>query len=220
MKIRILAALLLMSHFTFAADLGLSPSSLKLKVYKLSVSTSPLCTDLTTVVDNGATPTEVDFASGSPNLGSGTLADGTYPCIVIEFSDNIKFTPAANSTSGNCSTATEETMDVCRVPSTSVLADGTTTNCTAGADRVAMYLSTGSAASAVNVDAFNPPTSIGDTDSGFTLGAALTVSGDASGKFVVNPAGKVCDGDDGGCDGGGNGGQCRMEPPTFSFSEL
>jgi hypothetical protein len=55
-----------------AADLSLSASSIKLKVYKMAVSTSALCTDLITVLDNGSSPTEVDFLQ-NPNLGSGTL---------------------------------------------------------------------------------------------------------------------------------------------------
>lgn len=139
-----------------AADVGLSASSIKLKVYKMAVSSSPLCTNLITVLDNGSTPTEVDFLS-NPNLGSGTLANGTYPCVVIEFSDLVKFRPSANSTSLNCSTATEYTLDVCRAGGgdSSVLINGTTTNCTGtsgnattygapGDDRVAMYISTAS----------------------------------------------------------------------------
>ncbi|MGE3682831.1 MAG: hypothetical protein AB7G93_13985 [Bdellovibrionales bacterium] len=154
-------------------------------------------------------------------MGSGTLGSGTYPCVIVEFSDNIKFTPSTNSSSGNCLTTQEETMDVCRAGggANSQLSDGTTTTCTNGDDRVAMYLSTGSS-STTGVDAFNPPTSLGDASHGFNLANALSVSGSALGKFVVNPSGKVCDGDDASCDGGGNNGSCRMEPPTFTFSPL
>lgn len=112
-------------------------------------------------------------------------------------------------------------MDVCRGGngSTSALIDGTTTTCTNSADRVAMYLTTASNPGA-NADAFNAPTTVGDTTKGFNLSSSLTVSGAVSGKFVVNPTGKVCDGNNAGCDGGGNNGQCRMEPPTFSFSQI
>ena len=202
------------------ADVGLSPSSLKLAVYKVSVSTSPLCTNLMTVIDNGSTPSEVNFVGGV-QLGTGTIPIGVYPCIAIEFSDNIKFTPAANSTSGNCLASTEETLDVCRSGNgdTSVLADGTVTTCTNGADRVAMYLSTASSQT-TQADAFNPPTTLGDSTKGFNLGNALTVSGAASGKFIANPAGQVCDGNDSNCEGGGNPGTCNMGPPAFSFSQL
>lgn len=200
-----------------AQNTGLNADILKLTVYKMAVSTSPLCTNLITVMDNGNSPTEVDFASGTVSLGSGSVANGTYPCIVIEFSSYIKFSPSTTSTATNCAAATEYTMDVC--PSgTSVLVDGTTSTCAASTDnKVAMYISTASTSS-TGVDAFNAPTSLSDATKGFTLGASLSVTGTASGKFIVNPDGKVCDGDDAGCDGGGNGGQCRMEPPSFSFS--
>lgn len=212
-----------------AANLGLSASSIKLKVYKMAVSASPLCTDLITVLDNGNTPTEVDFLQ-NPSLGSGTLANGTYPCIVIEFSDLVKFTPSANSDGGNCLTSTEYTLDVCRAGGdTSTLISGTTTTCTGtsgnnttygtpGDDRVAMYISTATTGGA---DAFNRPTSIGDNAHGLNLGAALTISGTSSGKFVVNPSGQVCDNAAATCEGGAGGGtKCEMGPPAFSFVKL
>jgi len=217
-----------------AADTGLSASSIKLKVYKMAVSTSPLCTNLITVLDNGNSPTEVDFLS-NPNLGSGTLADGTYPCIVIEISDLVKFKPSATSTSNNCVSGTEYTLDVCRAGgSQSILIDGTTTTCTGtsgvdihtygtfGDDRVAMYIST---ATTGGNDAFNRPTSIGDNAHGLNLGTSLTISGTASGKFVANPAGQLCDNNSASCEGGPGGsgasnGRCEMGPPAFSFSKI
>lgn len=212
-----------LSQFAVAADLSLSASSLKLKVYKMAVSTSVLCTNLITVLDNGNTPTELDFLS-NPNLGSGTIADGTYPCIVIEFTDNIKFIPSTNSTSGNCLTSAEYTLDICRPDSggTSRLIDGTTTTCTGvtggalGPDRVALYLSTTVVGS--SGDSFNPPTTVGDTGFGLRLGSALTVSGTTSGKFIVNPTGKVCDTANPAC--GGGGASCELDAPDFSFSKL
>lgn len=216
-------------------DLSLSASSIKLKVYKMAVSTSPLCTGLITVLDNGNSPTEVDFLQ-NPSLGNGTLADGTYPCIVIEFSDVIKFSPSTTSTSGHCVAGTEYNLDVCRSDNngggSSKLIDGTTTTCTgtsgtsttygtAGADRVAMYISTASTSSNGS-DAFNPPTSVSDASHGLSLSATLTIAGTASGKFVVNPTGKVCDGNAIGCEGATatGGTRCEMGPPTFSFSKL
>ncbi len=209
--------LLVLTSFAQAANTGLSPSSMKLAVYKFAVSTSPLCTNPITVINNGVSPVETEFIGGV-NLGSGPIDNGTYPCVIIEFSSNIKFTPSENSTAGNCLTSTEETMDVCRSPDTSLLVDGTTASCTAGADRVAMYISTAST-STTSSDAFNPPTSGADAARGFNLASALSVSGSSTGRFVVNPTGKVCDGNDSSCDGGGNNGECRMEPPTFSFDQ-
>lgn len=211
-------------------DLSLSASSIKLKVYKMAVSTSPLCTGLITVLDNGSTPTEVDFLQ-NPSLGSGTLADGTYPCIVVEMSDQVKFNPSANSTSQNCQISTQYVLDVCSAGSDpSTLIDGTSSTC-AGSDgspvdnKVAMYISTASTGgNSSNV--FARPTSVGDTSHGLNLGAALTISGTSSGKFVVNSTGKVCDGNSAGCEGRGadgtgfGDGTCQMGPPVFSFSKL
>lgn len=201
-------------------DINLTPTSLKLKVYKFAVSTSQLCTNLITVIDNGSSPQEVEFI-GSVNLGSGSLADGTYPCVAIEISDNIKFTPGANSVSAACQVGVEQTLDVCRDQGshpTSLMIDGTTSSCTAGVvpDRVTMYMSTGANG---NGDAFNPPSAVGVGD-GFLISSPLTVSGSAVAKFVVNPTGKMCDdtndaGSD--CDGNGASARCQLEPPVFNF---
>jgi hypothetical protein len=206
---------------TPAGDLNLTPTSLKLKVFKMAVSASGLCTNLITIIDNGSTPAEVDFTQ-DPSLGAGSVADGTYPCIVIEFADAVKFTPP-NSASLACLSSVEETLDVCRTPDTSVLIDGTSTSCGAPGttDRVAMYISTFSIGG--GSDAFNAPTSNGDALRGLNLGAALTIAGTAAGKFTVNPAGQVCDdsndtGSD--CEGGGASASCQMGPPAFSFSAI
>ena len=212
-----------------AGDIGLSASALTFKVYKMAVSTSPLCTGLITVVDNGNTPVAVDFLA-SPDLGNGVLADGTYNCIVIEFSDVLSFTPSTTSHSGSCVSGTPRSLDICRSDNggTSKLIDGSTTTCTGtngadssvygtpGADRVAIYLSTG--VTTGGNDAFNPPISVGTNTHGLNLATALTISGTASGKFVVNPAGKVCDSAHSTC--GGLAGTCGMNPPVFSFSKL
>lgn len=216
--------LAMLSHafaVTPPGDLRLTPTSLKLKVYKFAVSTSPLCTNLITVIDNGDTPQEVEFI-GSVKLGAGNLAAGTYPCVVVEMSDNIKYTPGSTSTSGFCQSGVPNTLDVCRdqgAPTTSPLIDGSVTTCSAGVvdDRVAMYMSTYSPGTG---DVFNPPTADGVGD-GFNLPNPLVVSGSTTAQFIVNPEAKMCDnsndaGND--CDGGGATNTCQLEPPTFDFS--
>ncbi len=217
---------LLTANLTFAANRG-DPSSLKLSIYKMAVSTSPLCTNLTTVIDNGDTPSEVEFIGGI-NIGSGTIVNGTYPCVVIEFNDNIKFTPNFNSDGGNCLSSAESTLDVCRDYNSnnivedgefSTLIDGSISNCSSAVtgDRVAMYLTTASTLSNGG-DSFNPPTTNPDSTKGLNLGSALVISGTSTAKFVVNGTAKVCDGDDSACNG--SAGQCEMEPPLFSFTQL
>ncbi|MEA9357796.1 hypothetical protein SHI21_16310 [Bacteriovorax sp. PP10] len=212
-----------------AGDIGLSASALTFKVYKMAVSTSALCTDLITVVDNGNTPVAVNFLS-NPDLGNGVLANGTYNCIVIEFSDVLSFTPSTTSTSGNCVASTPRNLDICRSDNggSSKLIDGSTTSCTGtnganagvygtpGADRVSIYLSTG--VTTGGNDAFNPPLTLGVNTHGFNLASPLVITGTSSGKFTVNPTGKVCDSAHSTC--GGVSGTCGMEPPVFSFSKL
>ncbi len=234
---------LLISLPSFSAPMD--ANALRLKVYKMAVSTSPNCSSPVTVFETSS-PSYVDF-KGAPNLGNGNLADGTYPCVIIEFSDNIKVTPSANGASF-CSVSSEVTNDVCRCDYngngncsdegestiTSTLIDGSTVTCTSGDDRVAMYLSTASSATTQS-DAFNPPgcNTVGcDNNTGFNLASPLVVAGTAVGKFVVNTDDKVCDGDDGWSAGGGgdcstspnachceNNTQCNMLPPLFSFEQ-
>ncbi len=223
---------LLISLPSFSAPMD--ANALRLKVYKMAVSTSPNCSSPVTVFETSS-PSYVDF-KGAPNLGNGNLADGTYPCVIIEFSDNIKVTPSANGASF-CSVSSEVTNDVCNCDYdgdgncsdpgestiSSTLIDGSTATCTSGDDRVAMYLSTASSATTQS-DAFNPPgcNTVGcDNDTGFSLASPLVVAGTAVGKFVVNTDGKVCDGNDGGsgvCSGESNT-RCNMLPPLFSFEQ-
>ncbi len=189
--------------------MGANPNFLKLKVYKMAVSTSPLCTNLVTVIDNGSTATYADVLV-NPTLGSGKLGKGTYPCVVIEFSDNIKY--SSDATTGSCTANVEETLGVCGSGDSSTLIDGTTVSCTSGEDRIAMYLSTASTETTGTSGhtAFQSPTSLNDATKGFNLASALTVSGTATGKFVINGTGKI----------NGSNSSCEMQPPLFSFSGI
>lgn len=214
-----------LSFNAWALDTGFSPTSLKLTIYKFAVSTSPYCTNLITVVDNGNTGVETDFVN-HPNLGSGVLADGTYPCVVIEVSDNVKFTPNGTSTSGLCVSGAESVIDICRTDqgggggvAASTLVDGTVVNCTGTdvpiapiANRVALYLST---ASTAGNDTFHPP-SLGDTAHGLTLGSALVVSGTSVGQFRMNATNQVMDSSIASAPNG----KCEMQAPAFSFSKI
>src|SRR5882672_8945007 len=109
MKITRSTLALIAALFAFNA-MALDASSLKLQVYSVMLSTSPLCSNPVTVFSS-PTATEVDFLS-TPMLGSGNPADGTYQCVIIKMSDLIKFKPS--STSGTCTAGTEYVADVCR----------------------------------------------------------------------------------------------------------
>jgi len=199
-----------LSLTAFGADSGINPGYLKLKVYKVAVSASELCTNPKTLCEiDTADATYQDFL-GAPTICNGALDNGTYPCVIIEFSDNIKYTSTENSTSGNCAVGTEYTMDVCNNGSPAYqLIDGTSGTCTSAEERVAMYLSTTSTTvgSGNNTNAFIPPSSTNNSTEGFNLANPLVVNKTTSSTFVVNGAGQIED----------SNSQCDMQPPAFSF---
>lgn len=190
------------------------PANLKLKVYKFAVSASGDCSDPITVYENDS-PDYEDFLS-NPTIGSGDLDEGSYPCIIFEFSDIIKFTPEEND-GDYCVADQEEELEVCKIngeedPGTTfMLADGTTGTCSNGEQRVAMYISTYSSSTGGdgNNNAFMPPESDGDATQGLNLGAAFVVSGSTVATFVVDGTGQV--------NNGGDNASCDMQPPTFTF---
>jgi hypothetical protein len=199
---------------------GVDTTALEIKIYKFAVSTSPDCSNLTTVITN-SNPSYQDF-KGAPDLGSGNLADGTYPCVAIEFSDQIQVTYAG--TPAVCSSNTF-IQDVCNGGSTSTSISGGTVTCgSAQDDRVVMYITTAKDNLSQNQNAFNRPScntagcGSNDADAGIHLGSSLVVSGSVVGKFIVDTDGKVCDGDTGGNCAGVSG--CEMRPPNFSFSQI
>jgi hypothetical protein len=192
---------------------ALDASSLKLQVYSVMLSTSPLCTSPVTVFSS-PTATEVDFLS-NPTLGSGNPADATYHCVIIKMSDLIKFKPSA--TSGSCTVGTEYVADVCRSDNGGTTqapdAAGAMTSCTGtdavpNADAVYLYLTTNASAGSGG-QTFTQPTSVSST-SGLNLTAPLVISGSAKSKFVVNATGKVS----------GSDVTCGMNPPVFGFKPV
>lgn len=220
-KMKKLLTFALMSSLSFSAfAAGVDTTALELKIYKFAVSTSPNCSNLTTVITN-SNPSYQDF-KGAPDLGSGTLADGTYPCVAIEFSDQIQVTHAGPT---NPCTSTF-IQDVCNTGSTSTpISGGAQVTCATGQDdRVVMYITTAKDSLSENWNAFNPPScNFADcgnqnTDAGIHLGSSLLVSGSVVGKFTVDTTGKVCNGDTGGNCSGVTG--CEMRPPNFSFSQI
>ena len=205
-------ALLAAGLFSTSA-MALDASSLKLQVYSVMLSTSPLCSSPFTVFSS-PTPTEVDFLA-APTLGSGNPPDATYNCVIIKMSDLIKFTPS--STSGLCTGGTQYTADVCRVDNGGVTqapdAPGAPTVCNGTdaapvSDVVYLYLSTGTPAGTKGGNAFQQPTTT--TINGLNLTAPLVIAGTAKSKFIVNATGKV----------GDDGVSCGMEPPVFGFQKL
>jgi hypothetical protein len=204
-----LVAAALLSSSAWALD----ASSLKLQVYAVMLSTSPLCTSPVTVFSS-TTPTEVDFLA-APTLGSGNPPDATYECVIIKMSDLIKFTPS--TTSGLCSASVQYTADVCRTDNGGTTqapdAVGAPSACSGTdtapvSDAVYLYLTT-NASAGTGGSTFMQPTSSSSTN-GLHLTAPLVIVGTAKSKFVVNATGKV----------GDDGISCGMNPPVFGFQKL
>lgn len=186
------------STFRAAVD----PSEMKIKIYKFAVSANTDCSDPITIYEDDAP--EFSQMLDNPTIGSGSLDDGSYPCVMMEVSDVMKFTPTSDD--GSCMADTEYTLDVCREDedSTSTLIDGTVTTCTGtsegptiGEDRVAVYMSTSGDDSNT---AFVP-------SSPLPLTSAFTVSGSVTATFVVDGSGQV----------DGTFENCDMQPPSFGF---
>ncbi len=195
------------------AALALDASSVKLSVYAVMLSTSPLCSSPVTVFSN-PTPVDVDFLSG-PTLGKGSPADGSYNCVIIKMKDLIRFKPSCSA--GSCLADTEYTIDVCRSDNSGSTAapdaSGAPIACTGtdtapAADTVYLYLTTNSSAGSGG-QTFSQPTST-VSGNGLNLTAPLVISGNAKSKFVVNASGKV----------DGSHGPCGMNPPVFGFEKL
>lgn len=173
-----------------------SPSSLKTKIYKMAMSTSELCTDPVVIYTNES-PTETDF-SDLPTIGSGAIAPGTYKCVMLEISDTFKYTPAEND-GDQCIAGTEVTKAVCGADTPIKLIESTTLgSCTAGEDRMPVYISTLSTLDGTDT-AWDAAGCDGDTDCngslpptvaiptrGTKLSAPIVISEDTTGTFVID----------------------------------
>jgi hypothetical protein len=91
------------------ADAAVSPAGFYMKIYKFAVSESADCSNPLVVYEN-ATPDYVDF-TGDPVIGSSAIKDGTYPCVIFEVSDAIRFSPTASE--GACEKGVNYMIDVC-----------------------------------------------------------------------------------------------------------
>jgi len=180
-------------------------ASMKFKVYKFAVSKSMECTSPITIFssDSGV---EKNMLS-KPTFGSGELAAGIYPCVIIEISKIIKDSPA--STSGACIANIEQSDLICNDEQTSKLVDGTAVDCSGGIlndQHVALYITTLSAGNSGNRSLL-PPSSASDTASGIKLTAPFTVGDDTSGTLTVSYKNFFSS----------DGLSCGSNAPTFSF---
>lgn len=191
---------------------------MKLKIHEVLVSTNPDCSNAVSVATN-ATPSFVNFLS-SPTLGSGAVTPATYQCVIFKMSDQFKYTPTAND-GDDCVAGTEYTLDLCNssggAPSSSVSPTGSAIDCSADAtgtvdNTIYMYVTTGSTWTTGPGNPFKPinAATCSSSTCGLQLGAALTLGGRKTSKFVVNGNGKILD----------SGSRCEMQPPAMSFQLL
>jgi len=89
-----------------------SPTSLKITMYSIWVSTNADCTGLVSVADYGTAGQEFNIFD-LPTLFQGSPADGTYNCMVIKMLDTMHFKPAQNGGT-ECVAGTEYPFDIAR----------------------------------------------------------------------------------------------------------
>jgi len=198
-------------------------SSVKLKLYKFAVSTSADCSD-PVIIDIVDDP-EYQEMNGVTLIDDAAIASGTYPCVILEMSDHVKFTPEVAT--GSCTT-TEITRDVCQPrgddenPEEEVIHrltdEGeiiTTATCTTGDDRVTLWLTTARELLTEEEEesledserVHNIMEKPNGTSGGDHLSAALIVSGETVGRFKADFDGKVT----------GDREECELQKPVWGF---
>lgn len=95
-----------------------SPLSLTFKIYQAWVSPNADCSSPVEVANNGASGADVSL--GVDTLIQGSPPDGTYRCLILKASDNLRFVPnstAVTAFPGVCSTGVTSTFDIYRTDS-------------------------------------------------------------------------------------------------------
>ena len=195
-------------------------------ISKVYLYTDAYCTtgkQVISVLGDSGTPGEankIDFAN-NPDLGSASIANGTYNCVATRMWDNITFSPKTTTTSANCAAADNYTQDICGSENASTLTmvydpdNSSSYNCSLDAapanEWVWIYFSTASTDSDNETlldqeSDWNPPTS-DNLSNGVPLASALVVSAATSGSLKTTIANRVAD----------DGSECMMYKPAFSF---
>ncbi len=180
-----------------AVDIG-DPSAVNLKILAAWVSPNVGCTDAVQIFSDPSVAYKNMMAN--PTFGAGTIANGTYPCVIFKVSDAIKTTSAYNSTSGHCIAGTEYVQDIFRAPETSSCPDGTTatgvTNALGAEQTPCIYFRVGGTGGG----AF-------DAAHAIAISNAWAVASDSDGTFVMDFTGKQVD----------SGVDCGVDPPVMTF---
>ena len=200
-------------------------------INKVYLYTDAYCTTgkqvINVLADTVTTPVEAnktDFAN-TPDLGSASIANGTYNCVATRMWDNITFSPKTTTTTANCDAARNYTQDICASDNasavTSVYNPDTSSkyNCSStnndsvpsASEWIWIYFSTASTDSDNETlldleNDFNPPTS-DNLSNGVPLASALVVNAASSGSLKTTITSRVAD----------DGSDCMMYKPAFSF---
>ena len=196
-------------------------------INKVYLYTDAYCTlgeqEINVLADTVTTPGEankIDFAN-NPDLGSASIANGTYNCVATKMWDNITFSPKTTTTSANCAAADNYTQDICGSDSASTLTmvynpdNSSSYSCSLDAapanEWVWIYFSTASTDSdnltQLDLESdFHPPTS-DNLSNGVQLASALVVNAASSGSLKTTLTNRVAD----------DGSECMMYKPAFSF---
>ena len=193
-------------------------------ISKVYLYTDAFCTEgnqtITILGDTVTSPGEankVDFA-GTPDLGSATIANGTYNCVATKMWDNITFSP---TTTTSCTAADNYTQDICASDNASSLTmvynpdNSSSYSCTLDAtgsnEWIWVYFSTSSTdnsnSSLADLENDWHPPSADNLSNGVPLGAALVVSSTSSGNLKTTLTDRIYD----------DSSKCEMLKPAFSF---
>lgn len=175
----IILSLLAVFSFCFSANAGTqTPTSVKIKLKEVWLSTNANCSGGTRIYNNPS-PVGVEITT-APDLGYGRLAEGTYQCVIIVMSDLIEYTASANA--GTCTAGQTYTKDLCHTGDSSINVDGTTVTCADSTeDTMTLYVSTASAVGGAQ-NSLAPPTSN-------VAGAASDPNGENLNAAIVKVAG-------------------------------
>jgi hypothetical protein len=184
-----------------SAEALTSPASMSIRVYEVRVSHNADCSNPIRVISNPG-GTVQDFVT-NPNLGSGAIPNGSYPCIMTKIGNLITYTPAAND-GLNCVAGTSYTRNVFHTgggDDTSANPDGGTISAIGTSQDTTSnpfwaYFKVGGGANGCKTPA-----------TACTLSSPIIVSGDKTGTLVVDFDNKI----------DGSASPCDMQAPVFSY---
>ncbi len=94
-----------------------TPTSVKVKTYKVYLAANADCSNPQLIQDKSATADYQDF-TGRPTLFSASVTAGSYNCVAIKINDVMKFAPDATAqaaSSGVCVAGRETQFDILKV---------------------------------------------------------------------------------------------------------